>query len=107
MENVTFEEVLKAFRALPPDQQRQLLSEIIKENTATSNGGNNRFERELRWLREHRTEYSGQWVALDGDRLISHGSNAQEVFAAAESSGVRLPLVTRVEPQDDLPFGGW
>jgi hypothetical protein len=107
MENVTIEEVLKAFRALSLDEQKQLLSEIVRENASASNPSSKRFEREMQWLKEHRAEYSGQWVALDGDRLISHSQNAQEVFAAAEASGVRLPLVTRVDLQDDLPFGGW
>jgi hypothetical protein len=23
----------------------------------------------LKWIKEHRKEYAGQWVALDGDRL--------------------------------------
>ncbi len=64
-------------------------------------------ERELRWLAEHRQEYAGQWVALDGDRLLAHGFNAREVHAAARRSRGRLPLVTRIEPLNQLPFGGW
>ncbi len=53
--------------------------------------------RELRWLAEHRDEYAGQWVALDGDRLLSHGPNAREVYQAARRSGVEIPVVVQVE----------
>lgn len=63
--------------------------------------------RELQWLREHRNEYAGQWVALDGDRLIASGPDARPVYEAARASGVDLPLVTEVEAADERPFGGW
>lgn len=62
---------------------------------------------ERRWLAEHGEEYAGQWVALDGDRLLAHGERASEVYAAVREAGVSLPLVVRVDPTDHLPFGGW
>ena len=63
--------------------------------------------RELRWIAQHREEYAGQWVALDGERLLASGTNASEVYEAASRSGIELPLVVQVEPPDELPFGGW
>jgi hypothetical protein len=63
--------------------------------------------REMQWIKEHRKEYAGQWVALDGDRLLSHGMNAKEVFAAADESGIEDPFFAHLEPADALPFGGW
>ena len=63
--------------------------------------------REMRWLREHRKEYAGQWVALDGDHLISYGTKAKEILAEARKSGVELPLFVHVEHTDELSFGGW
>jgi hypothetical protein len=59
-----------------------------------------------RWMNEHAHEYGGQWVALDGDRLIAHGENAEEVFAAADADGAYLPLVTYIPPADAPPFVG-
>jgi endonuclease V-like protein UPF0215 family len=63
--------------------------------------------REIAWLVEHRNEYAGQWVALEGDWLIAAGFNASEVYEIARRSGVELPLVVQVEASDALPFGGW
>jgi hypothetical protein len=63
--------------------------------------------RELRWLKEHRQEYMGQWVALDGDRLVAHGTNGREVYEEARQSGVEVPALVKIDPSDELPFGGW
>lgn len=62
--------------------------------------------REYQWLKEHRREYIGQWVALEGDQLIAHGNNAKEVFEKADFLGVELPLVLLVE-DPDVPFAGF
>jgi hypothetical protein len=63
--------------------------------------------REQQWLAEHSEEFAGQWVALDGNRLLSHGNNAHEVYEEARRSGVKRPLVVQVEKVGDRPFGGW
>jgi Family of unknown function (DUF5678) len=62
--------------------------------------------RERQWLKERRHEYIGQWVALDGDRLISHGTNAREVSEAARKASVKVPFVAHIDPPDQLPFRG-
>ena len=61
----------------------------------------------MRWLAEHAREYAGQWVALDGDRLIAHGPDARTVYAAANADGAYLPLVTQVEDPDAPPYIGF
>jgi len=62
---------------------------------------------EIKWIAEHRKEYAGQWIALDGNRLLSHGTNAREVFAVARNSGVEAPFFAHLEAEDELQFGGW
>jgi len=42
-------------------------------------------------------EFGGQWVALDEGRLIAHGPDAQEVYAAAKADGAYLPLIDYIE----------
>jgi hypothetical protein len=61
------------------------------------------FSAEHKWLHEHRDEYAGQWVALKGDQLIHHSTNAKEVFAAADAVGPLEVLVVLVEPRRDYP----
>lgn len=59
--------------------------------------------RALHWIADHAREYKGQWVALDGDRLIAHGANADEIFDAA--AGANLPLVGFVDDPDKIYAG--
>jgi predicted DNA-binding antitoxin AbrB/MazE fold protein len=61
---------------------------------------------EMQWLAKESRPYAGQWVALDGPRLVAHGAKLATVSAAAKAAGVERPLFASV-PDDDLPFGGW
>ena len=59
---------------------------------------------ETRWIAEHRKAYVGQWVALKGSRLLSHGMNAKAVYQEARKLGVESPVVVQIESPDDLPL---
>jgi antitoxin (DNA-binding transcriptional repressor) of toxin-antitoxin stability system len=61
---------------------------------------------ELKWLAVNQERYAGRWVALEGDRLLAVGDSAREVCAAT-ANHPRTPLVTRVEPEDEVYFAGW
>jgi hypothetical protein len=63
--------------------------------------------RERRWVSENRETYAGLWVALDGDRLVASGKDANIVFAEADRSGVLRPLFLHLDPLDAPRFGGW
>jgi hypothetical protein len=64
-------------------------------------------QREYAWLRAHRQNYAGQYVALLGDQLIAHGSDGRTVLEQARSAGFPRALMVRIEAEDELPFGGW
>lgn len=116
MSEITFEYLLNQIAKLQIADKRRLftaLGEQIRSAAAPNHEG--RFvepipepdaEPNRRWMAAHRHEYSGQWVALDGERLIAHGPNAKEVFAAARADGAYLPLVTFILPNDAAPFVG-
>jgi predicted DNA-binding antitoxin AbrB/MazE fold protein len=61
---------------------------------------------ELDWLANESRHYTGEWVALDGNRLVAHGPKLAAVKAAAHAAGVSRPFFASL-PDDDLPFGGW
>jgi hypothetical protein len=63
--------------------------------------------RETEWLRQHRHEYTGQYVALDGDILVASGPDGRTVIRQAREAGVKAPYIARIEAADELPFGGW
>jgi Family of unknown function (DUF5678) len=62
---------------------------------------------EQEWLRQHRAEYAGSWIALHGAHLVAQGSSPREVLAAARTKGYDLPLVVHIPSEPPLPFGGW
>ncbi len=68
--------------------------------------GAERSQSEFKWLAENRQQYAGRWVALDGDTLLAVGDSAREVYAAI-SNHEGIPLVTRVEPAEEIYFAGW
>ncbi|MEP7340221.1 MAG: hypothetical protein ABI977_20980 [Acidobacteriota bacterium] len=59
------------------------------------------------WLEQHRHEYSGEWLALDGDRLVSHSPILREVTAETKKQGVHSPYLIRIDSPDDLPWAGF
>jgi len=101
--------IIEEARRLPPDDKRRLREALDREEQAKVQPSDRAVDlsRELRWIEEHRSEYAGQWVAVRGDRLLSNGPNGKEVYEAARAAGDESPFVTRIEPTDDLPFGGW
>jgi hypothetical protein len=63
---------------------------------------------EMRWLRDNWKQFAGQWVAIDGERLVAHAATARQLFSLIDQQeGCQRPLMVHVEPLDDLPFGGW
>lgn len=61
---------------------------------------------EQRWLRANEEAYRGQWVALDGERLLAHGKDGRAVSKAARDSGIKAPFLAFVE-DEPLPWAGW
>jgi Family of unknown function (DUF5678) len=116
MSELTAETLLNQITLLPVSEKfklRALLDAQLRDTGDPANGV--KFvepipmpdpEPSRRWMDEHAHEYGGLWVALDGDRLIAHGPNAAEVFAAAKADGAYLPLVTYITPADAPPFAG-
>ncbi|MFN7949752.1 MAG: antitoxin family protein [Blastocatellia bacterium] len=66
--------------------------------------------RENEWLKQHQNEYRGQWVVLDGDRLIGHAASASEVKAFIEQArqeGVRAPFVHYIDEDPEPIWMMW
>jgi hypothetical protein len=108
MSETVIENILRQISQLPPDERdklRQILNQqkqparLLLDKQVPLRAVPD-SAREMKWLREHAREYANQWVALDGDRLVAHGTNASEVYAAAEADGAGLPMVTFVEDPD-------
>ena len=110
---LSVDQIIKSIAQLPAAEQKRI-RRWLDEKGATNGEGQgsqahaNPSARSLRWLHENRERYSGQWVALDGDRLIANGPNAKEVYSKAKAEGVQIPFVELVTDPDPVPStGGW
>jgi hypothetical protein len=61
-------------------------------------------QEEMRWLAEHHDEihekYPGEWLALDGSRLLAHGEDLHEVRRLAQEAGVDNPFFDAVTSKE-------
>jgi hypothetical protein len=109
----SLDQIIKSIEQLPTAEQEKI-RRWLEDKGATNGEGHgsqahtNRSEKSLRWLHENRDKYSGQWVALDGDRLIASGPTAKEVYSKAKAEGIEIPFVELVTGKESGPFtGGW
>ncbi len=108
----TLEQIIEEARALTPaekDKLRQALERELEQQAPSQSAkpGYPTNEQERAWVEAHRDEYLGQWVALDGDQLLAHGTDAKKVYEAARAQGVEIPYIDRVEPKVEAFMGGW
>lgn len=108
------EQVTEIIRTLPPedfDRVRQVFDEEERKRRET----NKKIELEKRiktfkkaekWLAENRENYMNEWVCLDGDKLIAHGTDALEVNRKAKEAGIEIPFMEHIV-EEKHPFGGW
>lgn len=116
MSTLTAETILALIEQLPSDERTRLNQLMAQqgEPVKTKPPLDKRVpcepmpddKRERQWVKEHKTEYAGQWVALDGDRLIGASPNRMEISAAIKADGAKRPLILRIPSPDDLPFIG-
>ena len=61
-------------------------------------------ERELEWRSTHAytlRQFENEWVVLEGEEIIAHGSDAAQVIREAKSGGIKTPYIFFVEQESD------
>lgn len=115
MNQTTLTQVIEAALALPLEDQRRLRERLevqerrlneTRQREERFKSDEDRHKKIDQWLRENRLKYVGQWVALDEDRLISHGTDGRKVFEEAKAAGVKVPFLEHIV-EEKYPFGGW
>ena len=114
----TLEQIIDETRSLTPAEKRKLRQVLdreldqVKENERTQPALDNNHEqtrkRRLEWLKSHREEYGGQYVALDGDQLLAVGPNYRDAREKALAAGKPNAFVTYLSKPDEIAeMGGW
>jgi hypothetical protein len=104
------EAILDVVRRLPEAKQEEVLrfaDGLDRRPIVKTVPVSHRYA-EQQWISRNRAKYEGQWVAIEGDRLVAAGLDALQVYAAAKAEGIEAPFVMHLVPEDDLPFvPGW
>ena len=123
----TLEQIIEEARKLPVEEQRRLRAAL---ETIDSNGeaqpanqepsrpettirtqqqwGRQIRQLRMEWLKSHREEYGGQYVALDGDQLLAVGPNYRVAREKALAAGKPNAFVTYLSKPDEIAeMGGW
>ena|SRR5258708_513763 len=123
----TLEQIIEEARRLPVDEQRRLRAalETIDSNGEAqpvnqepsphklqslhgSNGNEQVRQRRMEWLKSHREEYGGQYVALDDDQFLAVGPNYRVAREKALAAGKPNAFVTYLSKADEIAeMGGW
>lgn len=118
MAEITIETILEQIGQLSASDRAKLYKRLASEAIKPANGTTSQKRAKPlpipvpdpgpshRWMAAHRLEYAGQWVALDGDRLIASGGTEAEVADAAEADGAYLPLIGYIPHPDEPTFIG-
>lgn len=94
-------------------QEKFVLANFLLEQTKESveNGGNaygDMRQKRMAWLKENREKYGGQYVVLDGDRLLGTAKNFPEGKKVASDAGVPDAFVNYLSKPDEEGYvGGW
>ena len=65
---------------------------------------------EVEWMRKHPEKlraYAGQYIVVEGTRIVAHGADAGRVVRAARRRGVTIPFILFLEkPDPDMIYVG-
>jgi hypothetical protein len=113
------EEIIREARSLSPVERQKLRQALDQELEQTlrdsvqlpqrNNGEDDAIrKRRLEWLKSHRQEYGGQYVALDNDRLLAVGSSYHIAREQALAAGKPNAFITYLPKPDEIAeMGGW
>lgn len=107
----TFEQAVEVVRGLSADDLERLEEWIERKKAGESEEENNKqdiYRRRMEWLKANREKYGGQYIVLDGDRLLGVAPSYPEGRKIAESYGVPDAFVNYLSRPDEEGFmGGW
>lgn len=106
------EQTIETIKSLPPEEFEKVSrvfdeEKARREKSKKSNWQIERYKKARKWLDAHSSEYMNQWVCLEGDRLIAHGTDALEVHRKAVEQGIKSPFVHHITEEPEHYIGGW
>lgn len=110
MQTETLTQIKQQIVTLDAESKRDLaefLAEELESKTESALASDEERRAEIEWLKRHREEYAGKYVALHGSQLVGEGATLREAREQAKTKGFQNAFTTFVYSENDVPFGGW
>ncbi len=101
------DEVIEKVEKLTDEERRELMKFLQKQKGDTEQNGGKNPSPNIEWLKTHRNEVAGKYVALENGKLIAVGKTLREVDREAKRIGAEKPLLTYVAREDEELWAGW
>lgn len=117
MHSTAYEEILTRIPQLTADEQLNVV-ELIRQRQLVGSkpvNGNlstirkvpiRNFDAELGWIKAHRDQYRGQWVALKNGQLILSDADGKAFSERLKKSGVECPFIDYIETGEEENYIG-
>lgn len=107
MPTTVLNELVEKAVVLTSAERRELLRLLQEQEKEIESNGKKNPSPNIEWLKEHRDEVAGKYVALEDGKLVGQGRNIREADQEAKRNGAQKPLLTYVAREDEELWGGW
>lgn len=112
MSTAVVDEIIEKVSILTKEERVDLVRRLTAPEPHPSfekngNEGKKNPNPNIEWLKVHRNEVAGQYVALENGELFAKGRLLREVDHEARLKGATKPLLTYVPREDEELWAGW
>ncbi len=94
------DEVIEKVATLTDEERRELMKLLREQESKIKLNGGKNPSPNIEWLKAHRNEVAGKYVALEDGKLIAKGKTLREVDREAKRKGAKKLLLTYVAAED-------
>jgi hypothetical protein len=105
--STVIDEIVEKTAELTDAERRELIRLLQEEERKAKSKNKKNPSPNIEWLKAHRSEVAGNYVALENGELIAKGRTLREVDQEAKRKGAKKPLLTYVAREDEELWGGW
>ena len=101
------DEIAEKVPNLTSEERRELIQLLQEEERKEKSKGGKNPSPNIEWLKAHRDEYAGNYVALFEGELIAFGRTIKEADTKEKAKGYKKTLLTYIPGKDEVLWGGW
>lgn len=107
MQAVLIGEMIEKAATLTSEERSELICLLQEQEKKIKSSDKKNPSPNIEWLKEHRAEYAGNYVALKNGRLVATGKTIKEADLKAKEKGFDKTLLHYIPAEDEEIWGGW